>query len=89
METENEVKTVASDLQKIQDIFTTETRRFVKADLLAKFVNDETLSPKARALAADAAEYLYEDVVWEDDVFGNHFALALTVVKLRYEKANA
>lgn len=89
METENQINTVASDLQKIKDLFAQENRRFVKSDMLAKFINDETLSPKSRALASEAVEGLYEDVVWEDDVFGYHLSISLGVVKLRYELANS
>lgn len=84
MASETPADTVLADLENIQGRFVHENRRFVKSDLLEKFVNDETLSKEARDLTTEAVDRMYQDVVWEDDVFGNHVVSILDVLKLRY-----
>jgi hypothetical protein len=86
---ENQTETVLADFDNIQQRFIRENRRFVKSDVLEKFVNDETLSQEARDLTAEAVEGMYENVVWDDDVFGNHVVSILDLVKLRYRKAHS
>lgn len=86
MVAENQTETVLADLANIQQRFVHENRRFLKGDLLEKFVNDESLSQEARSLTSAAVERMYQDVVWEDDVFGNHVTSILDVLIVRYRK---
>ena len=89
MVAENQTETVLKDLASIQQRFVHENRRFLKGDLLEKFVNDESLSQEARTLTSEAVERMYQDVVWEDDVFGNHVTSILDVLIIRYRKTHS
>jgi hypothetical protein len=84
MVVENQTETVLKDLANIQQRFVHENRRFRKGDLLEKFINDESLSQEARNLTSEAVDRLYEDVVWEDDVFGTDLGVILEVLIARY-----
>lgn len=89
MVTENQTETVVKDLKTIQQRFIHENRRFMKNDLLEKFINDESLSQEARDLTSAAVDRLYEDVVWDDDVFGNHVTSILEVLIVRYRRMHS
>lgn len=89
MAVENQTEIVLKDLASIQQRFVHENRRFLKGDLLEKFVNDESLSQEARDLTSAAVDKMYEDVVWEDDVFGNHVTSILEVLIVRYRNTHS
>lgn len=89
MAAEVATETVIADLENIKKRFVRENRRFVKGDVLEKFVNDEDLSKEARDLVSEAVDRMYEDVVWEDDIFGNHVSSIVDVLVVRYRNTHS